>query len=240
MHEIRTLTIDGQMISAHAGVTILAAAREHGIRILTLCHLEGLSDVGACRLCLVEIEGQNRLQPACVTRVEENMIVRTTSPRLQKYRRMLLELLFSEGDHICPVCVANGACELQDSANELGMDHVRFDYLHSPHTLDASHDRFVIDHHRCILCTRCLRVCDEIEGAHTWDIAGRGHTAFLVSDLAEEWGKARSCTACGKCLLVCPTGALFEKGVSEVDPQRKRDFLQYIVKSRERRKWTEE
>ncbi len=240
MNEIRTLTIDGQLISADASVTILEAAKEHNIHIPTLCHLEGLSDVGACRLCLVEIEGHNRLQPACVTRVEEGMVVRTTSSRLQKYRRMVLELLFSEGDHICSVCVANNACELQDLAYAAGMDHVRFDYLHSTHALDASHDRFVVDHHRCILCARCVRVCADVEGAHTWDIAGRGHTAHLVSDLAQDWGEARSCTSCGKCLLVCPTGALFAKGFVVSDPQNKQDFLRYIANTKSRKAWKDE
>jgi bidirectional [NiFe] hydrogenase diaphorase subunit len=234
MHEIRTLSIDGQMISASEDATILEAAREHGISIPTLCHLDGLSDVGACRLCLVEIEGQNRLQPACVTRVEEHMIVRSTSPRLKKYRRMLLELLFSEGNHVCAVCVANRNCELQNLAYDVGMDHVRFDYLHPARTTDATHDRFVLDHNRCILCARCVRVCDEIEAARTLDVAGRGAQSWIVSDLQDTWGDARSCTSCGKCLLVCPTGSLFEKGHPNVEAERKDDFLRYIVNANRR------
>ncbi len=235
MHEIRTLSIDGQMISASADATILEAAREHGISIPTLCHLDGLSDVGACRLCLVEIEGQNRLQPACVTRVEEHMVVRTTSARLKKYRRMLLELLFSEGNHVCAVCVANRNCELQNLAADAGMDHVRFDYLHPACTTDATHDRFVLDHNRCILCARCVRVCDEIEAASTLAVAGRGSQSWIVSDLQDSWGDARSCTSCGKCLLVCPTGSLFEKGHTSTDPERKEDFLRYIVNANRRK-----
>ncbi|MDT8325369.1 MAG: bidirectional hydrogenase complex protein HoxU, partial [Bacteroidota bacterium] len=211
--------------------------RDHGIPIPTLCHLDGLSDVGACRLCLVEIEGHNRLQPACVTRVEEHMVVRTTSPRLRKYRRMLLELLFSEGNHVCAICVANRNCELQELAYDVGMDHVRFDYLHPPRSTDSTHERFVLDHNRCILCARCVRVCDEVEGAHTLDVAGRGVDAWIVSDLQDVWGDARSCTSCGKCLLVCPTGSLFEKGRMNTGAGRKEDFLRYIVnakRSRER------
>ncbi len=235
MHEIRTLNIDGQLISASSQSTILDAARDHGIAIPTLCHIDGLSDVGACRLCLVEIEGQNRLQPACVTRVEEHMVVRTSSPRLKKYRRMLLELLFAEGNHVCAVCVVNQHCELQNLAYDAGMDHVRFDYLHPERTVDATHDRFVLDHNRCILCARCVRVCDEIEGAQTLDIAGRGVASWLVTDLEDDWGEARTCTSCGKCLLVCPTGSLFEKGRTVASEDQKKDFLRYIVHTRQRR-----
>jgi len=235
MREIRTLKIDGEMISAHEQTTILDAAREHGISIPTLCHLDGLNDVGACRLCLVEIDGQNHLQPACVTRVEEHMVVRTTSARLLKYRKMILELLFAEGNHVCSVCVINGECELQNLAYDAGIDHVRFDYLHQDRRVDSTHDRFVLDHNRCVLCSRCVRVCDDIEGARTLNIAGRGEGSWLVSDLADAWGEAHSCTSCGKCILVCPTGALFEKGRAASAVDRKADFLRYIVTARQRR-----
>lgn len=237
MHEIKTLSIDDVMVSAVAETTILEAAREHGIDVPTLCHLDGLDDVGACRLCLVEIEGQNKLLPACVTRVEEGMSVKTRSPRLQKYRRMLLELLFSERDHVCSVCGADGHCELQSLARRLGMDHVRFDYLHPDLSLDATHERFVLDHNRCILCTRCIRICDDIEGAHTLNTAGRAVGTSLVTDMADSWGHARSCTSCGKCLLVCPTGALFEKGGLPSEHHGKEDYLKYIVNAQRKLPW---
>ncbi len=237
VEEIKTLTLDGELISASASSTVLEAAREHSVYIPTLCHLDGLSEVGACRLCMVEIEGNNRLQPACVTRVEENMVVKTTSPRIKKYRRMIIELLFAEGNHVCSVCVLNGHCELQEIGYKVGMDHVRFDYLHQDKKVDATHDRFVLDHNRCVLCQRCVRVCDEIEGAHTWDIAGRGIEAFVITDLASEWGASTSCTSCGKCTLVCPTGALFEKGKPVTSLSKNRDFLQYIVNAREKHEW---
>ena len=110
---VKTLKIDGKDVSARADETILEIARENNIFIPTLCHIEGLSGVGACRLCLVEVVGSNKLMSACVTRVEEGMEVYTDSERLQKYRRMILEMLFVEGNHVCAVCVANGHCELQ-------------------------------------------------------------------------------------------------------------------------------
>ena len=104
-------------------------------------------------------------------------------------------------------------------------------------TIDATHERFILDHNRCVLCTRCVRVCDEIEGAHTWDVAGRGIGTFVVTDLAGDWGRSGSCTSCGKCVLVCPTGALFEKGMAVSEMTKNRDFLQYIVNAREKKQW---
>src|ERR1041385_1518441 len=121
---VKTLKIDGRDFSARADETILDVARQNNIFIPTLCRLEGLSTVGACRLCLVEVKGSNKLVPACVTRVEEGMEVSTRSERLDRYRRTILEFLFAEGNHICSVCVANGHCELQSLAQRLGMDHV--------------------------------------------------------------------------------------------------------------------
>src|SRR5581483_913289 len=131
------------------------------------CKLEGLSMVGACRLCLMEVKGSNKLLPACVTKVEEGMEVVTDSERLRKYRRLIFEMLFSERNHVCSVCVSNGHCDLQAVAQGQGMTHVRLPYLNQRLEVDASHDRFVMDHNRCILCTRCVRVCSEIEGART-------------------------------------------------------------------------
>jgi bidirectional [NiFe] hydrogenase diaphorase subunit len=203
---VKTLVIDGRDISARETETILEAAQEQGIFIPTMCHLEGLSDIGACRLCLVEVKGTNKLSPACVTRVEEGMEVSTRSERLDRYRRTVLELLFAEGNHICSVCVANGHCELQSMAQRLGMDHVRVPYVSPRRQVDATHERFTFDPNRCILCTRCVRVCDEIEGAHTWDVVGRGIASGVITDLHEPWGSSTSCTSCGKCVQVCPTG----------------------------------
>jgi bidirectional [NiFe] hydrogenase diaphorase subunit len=186
---VKTLKIDDVDLAIEEGTTILDAAKEAGIKIPTLCHLEGVSDVGACRLCLVEIAGMNKLLPACVTEVGEGMEVKTNSPQLQEYRKMVLELLFAEGNHVCAVCVVNGNCELQDAAIEVGMDHTRFTYRFPDREVDISHPQFGIDHNRCILCTRCVRVCDEIEGAHVWDVAGRGAAAKVITGLSQPWGK---------------------------------------------------
>jgi len=230
--QVKTLKIDDRDIGAREDQTIFEVAREHGITIPALCHLDGLSDVGACRLCLVQVKGARRLLPACVTHVEEAMEVTTSSKTLIQYRRLILQLLFSERNHVCSVCVANGHCELQGLAQTLGVDHIQFPYRHPPLPVDASHDRFVIDHNRCILCTRCVRVCDEIEGAHTWDVMGRGINARVITDLNQSWGASDTCTSCGKCVHVCPTGALTDKGQS-MEEMKKRQFLLYLTAMRE-------
>ncbi len=233
--DVKTLIINGTDISARADQTILEAALEHDIRIPTLCHLGGLSDVGACRLCLVEVKGTSRLLPACVTKVAEGMEVTTETERLAKYRRMILGLLFAERNHVCSICVANGACQLQSLAESQGMTHVEFPYRFPRLSMDATHERFVIDHNRCILCTRCVRVCSEIEGAHTWNVMGRGVQSLIISDLNQPWGTSETCTSCGKCVQVCPTGALFDKGKVGTKTPKNPDFLPYLNMMRDGR-----
>jgi bidirectional [NiFe] hydrogenase diaphorase subunit len=230
--DVKTLTIDDKNVSARAGQTILEVAQENGIKIPTLCHLDGLSDVGACRLCVVEVKGQNKLLPACVTSVFEGMEVTTQSERLLKHRRTILELLFAERNHICSVCVANGHCELQSLAQDQGVTHIRLPYRNPELPVDASHERFVADHNRCILCTRCVRVCAEIEGAHVWDVMGRGINCMVITDLHDNWGES-TCTRCGKCVQVCPTGALFDKSKIGSDHPKYPDFLPYLNLMRE-------
>ncbi len=207
-----SLRIDGGLVSALEGQTILEAARASGKSIPTLCFLEGLTPVGACRLCMVEVSGVDRLFPACTTPAQDGMSVITNSPRLSHYRRMTVELLLVERNHTCAVCVSNGHCELQDMAYSMGITSVRFAYNFPRLPVDASHPHFVLDHNRCILCTRCVRTCAEIEGAHVWEMVARGIQARIVPDLNRKWGEADTCTDCGKCVQACPTGALAAKG----------------------------
>ncbi len=234
---VRTLSIDGRPVSAVEGETILELCREHGIPLPTLCFLEGLSAVGACRLCLVEVKGSPRLQAACVLRAEEGMEVSTATERLRRYRRQIVELLLAERNHACATCAANGRCELQQVAYAVGIDHVRYPYLHPATALDASHPRFTVDHGRCILCSRCVRVCDEVEGAHTWDVARRGRLARVITDLAQPWGTSESCTSCGKCIQVCPTAALLEKAQVPCGAVKRREFLTARRGANERKPW---
>ncbi|MBV5318459.1 MAG: bidirectional hydrogenase complex protein HoxU [Desulfobulbaceae bacterium] len=230
--QIITLTINGLQVSGLASETILQVARENNLPIPTLCFLEGLSTQGSCRLCMVEVAGSPKPQPACVTLIQEGMEISTHTEQLLHYRRKIIELLFSERNHVCAVCVSNGHCELQDLAREHGVDHIDFPYRYPAMTVDASHSRFVLDHNRCILCTRCVRVCGEIEGAHTWDVKNRGIRSLIVADFDTPWGSSTTCTGCGKCVHVCPTGALSEKGKSVAEMLKKRPSLPYLVANR--------
>src|SRR5690606_21303133 len=233
MSAVVTLKIDDIDVSGREDESILQVAREHDIYIPTLCHLDSLSDVGACRLCLVEIKGSPRLVPACIVRVREGMEVYTQTPQLNKYRRMLVEMLFTEGNHVCSVCVVNEHCELQNLAVGLGINHISLPNMNPHRTVDASHERFALDHNRCVLCTRCVRVCGEIEGAHTWDVMGRGYQSMVITDLNQPWGDSETCTSCGKCVQVCPTGALFAKGKSVGEMTKRSSFLAALAQMRE-------
>lgn len=231
-----SIRIDGEYVAARVGQTILEVARASKKYIPTLCWVENLSSVGACRLCIVEVSGVARPLPACTTPVQDGMSVVTNSERLSQYRRTAIEFLLSERNHQCAVCVSNNHCELQAMAQRLGVTSVHYAYSWPKLAVDTSHPRYVLDHNRCILCTRCVRVCDEIEGAHTWDVMARGDQCRVITDLAQPWGDSESCTGCGKCVQVCPTGALSEKGKSVAEMSKRRQFLPYLTLMREGRR----
>ena len=238
-----TLRINNRDVAVQAGTTLLQAARQAEAHIPTLCFLEGLSAVAACRLCLVEVSGvdgqsEPRLLAACVTKASEGMRVHTDTPRLLEIRRTVIELLFTEGNHVCATCVANGHCELQNLAVEVGMDHSRLPYRFPQRGVDLSHAQYGLDHNRCILCTRCVRVCDEVEGAHVWDVGWRGEHCQIISGLGEPWGDVSACTHCGKCVEVCPTGALFHKTDTSEEKQGHPERLQALMHARNHQQWS--
>jgi formate dehydrogenase major subunit len=205
------LTIDGKSVEVPAGTTVLRAAEKSGISIPTLCDHAHLTPYGSCRLCLVQVEGARTLQTSCTLPVYEGMVVYTDTPEIHDARKFVLTLLFSERNHFCMYCpVTDGDCELQNAAYGEGMTSWPLQPNWEPFPVDGSHDFFVLDHNRCILCRRCVRACAELVGNFTLGTQERGADSRIIADLDVPLG-ASSCVSCGTCLQVCPTGALIDR-----------------------------
>jgi bidirectional [NiFe] hydrogenase diaphorase subunit len=227
-----TIYIDDKKLDVAIGRTILEVCKENDIEILTMCHLKGVSDIGACRLCLIEIDGVNKLLSACTTKVAANMVIHTKTDRIKKYQRITTELLFAERNHMCSVCVANGKCELQNLGYKVEMDCIRYPRLFPQCNVDTSHPWYVLDHNRCIMCTRCVRVCGEVEGAFNWGIMNRGYQVRVISDFNTPWGDSITCTSCGKCLHACPTGAIWPKAIVQGQLDKKPEIINELMEKR--------
>jgi predicted molibdopterin-dependent oxidoreductase YjgC len=206
-----SLIINGVRVAAPEGSTILEAARQAGIRIPTLCHHPDLTNVGACRMCVVSVEKARGLQTACTTPVVEGMVVDTESADARATRRVVLEMLLGDHPNECMKCEVNGDCELQDLVYEYDVPWPEHDGRHHVYPIDPDPGPFIfIDRNKCILCTRCVRACAEIQNRDVWNIAQRGFESKLVAG-ADQTLQAANCESCGQCVAYCPVGALYDK-----------------------------
>jgi predicted molibdopterin-dependent oxidoreductase YjgC len=206
-----TLTINGKTVTASEGATILEAARSAGIRIPTLCHHPDLTNIGACRMCVVSVEKARGLQTACTTPVAEGMVVHTESEEARETRRFVLEMLLSDHPNDCMTCEANGDCELQDLVYEYGVEWHDHGGARHTYEIDPDPNPFVfIDRNKCILCGRCIRACGEVQNRDVWDFAHRGFETRLVAG-ADQAMLDAGCESCGQCVAYCPVGALHDK-----------------------------
>ena len=209
------IKINGRDVSAPAGSTILEAAHLAGIKIPTLCFLKEINEIGACRICVVEVKGARSLVAACVHPINEGMEVWTNTPKVLDSRRRTLQLILSNHDRKCLSCVRSGKCELQQLCFELGVtDEGYFDGEREEYELDYSAKHMVRDNNKCILCRRCSAVCDKIQGVGVIGANNRGIKTNIGSAFEMGLGET-SCVSCGQCIAVCPTGALSEKDAND-------------------------
>ena len=210
-----TLTIDGMQVTVAAGTSVMRAAAESGVSIPKLCATDSLEPFGSCRLCLVEIEGRRGYPASCTTPVENGMVVRTQSTKLQSLRKGVMELYISDHPLDCLTCPANGNCELQDMAGVTGLREVRYGYEGHNHLKaekDESNPYFSYDPSKCIVCNRCVRACEETQGTFALTISGRGFDSRVSAGQDQPFMESE-CVSCGACVEACPTATLTEKSI---------------------------
>ena len=224
-----TLTIDGFRVAVPDGTSVMRAAMEAGIAVPKLCATDMLESFGSCRLCLVEIEGRRGTPSSCTTPVAEGMVVKTQTPLLKKVRRGVMELYISDHPLDCLTCAANGDCELQDMAGAVGLRDVRYgaganhfaaETAGGPNPgvlpKDVSNPYFAYDPAKCIVCNRCVRACEEVQGTFALTIEGRGFSSRVSPGMASDDFFSSDCVSCGACVQACPTATLMEKSVIEI------------------------
>lgn len=203
------LTIDGRQVEASETDTILVAAKKAGINIFTLCYLKEINDIGACRMCVVEVEGKSKLLAACNTQVEEGMVIHTNSPVVREARKLNVELILSQHNARCASCIRGGNCSLQSLANDLGITSEPFE-TRIPKEAWPDDYYLVRDGSKCIKCMRCIQICDKVTSLGIWDVKGTGsRTTVGVSEGAAITDA--DCALCGQCITHCPVGALHER-----------------------------
>ena len=201
------IIIDGKNLQVRDDITILQAARENGFSIPTLCYLEGLNEIGACRLCLVEVKGQQRLVSSCNTKVREGMEISTRSEKVRMARRLNVELILSQHNCNCPACPRNGNCQLQKAAIQLGVNMESYPKKFRQEPWDNTFP-LIRDETKCIKCMRCIQVCDQIQNMHVWDLVNTGKRTRVGM-------VQNTCTLCGQCITHCPVDALSARDDTE-------------------------
>ena len=222
-----TLEVNGMPLTANEGETLLKALCAGGVNVPALCHMEGFSPTGACRLCVVEVENQRGLTPSCATIVANGMKVRTHSPRVLRARKTIVELLLAGHPDDCLYCTRSGSCELQTLARQLGVDDRRFTGAKNRFPLDISSPSIVRDPDKCILCGRCVRVCEETQGVGAIDFINRG-CATQIGTAFNRGLNTSTCINCGQCLTVCPKKAMSIDWQTEIVPFMER-MVEYAL-----------
>src|ERR1700749_835392 len=213
-----TPSIDGHDVTVPEGPSIMHASMEAGIKVPKLCATDSLNSFGSCRLCLVEIEGRPGTPASCTTLAAPGMKVHTAGEKVRRIRRGVMELYISDHPLDCLMCAANGNCELQDAAGEVGLRDVRYGYDGANHLsaqVDASNPYFQFDPAKCIVCSRCVRACEEVQGTFALTVQGRGFASKIAAGMDEPF-LASECVSCGACVQACPTATLIEKTVVDL------------------------
>ena len=227
-NKLVNIEIDGESIEVEAETSILDAAKKLNKDIPTLCYLEEKNLIGACRICLVEIENSGKLAASCITPVSEGLKIKTNSSRIRRNRKMNLEFLLSNHNIECPSCISNESCELREIAEEFGVREVRFEGKKSSYQIDQSTPSIFRDPEKCILCRRCESVCRDIQSVEAVQVFGRGFETVIKPSFYENLADS-PCVLCGQCTLVCPTGALREKEYIEEVWQALDDPEKHVV-----------
>ena len=227
MSEIIKFTVDGKECVTEKGNNLVDAAKENGIYIPTLCHLEGIKPAGSCRICNVKING--RYMTACTTIVADGMVIENSKPEIQELRKIIVETLFVSGNHYCPACEKSGNCELQALGYRYQMLVPRFPYEFEEKVVDAGSDKFYIDRNRCVLCKRCVRSIKSKDGKNVFAIKGRGHNAIINIDheLANQMNDEEALNV----METCPVGSILKKERGFVDPIGRRKFDKQAIGS---------